>query len=785
MGCGLLALVLVLAPGSRAAVPDPVGLWTFDRPENPVAASAGRDLALIGSHQAIEGVYPDDGAVRIGIGSHYACQHGLVPSGPGRLVNRYSLLIDFRIAQVGPWYCFFQTDPNNLGDGDCFIRASDGAIGVAQSGYSTATVQPNVWYRLVVSADLESGRYRIYRDGDLILPGTAQEADGRFALRPTLLLFADENGEDAPIEVTRVALYDVSLSDAQAAELGGVPAENSIGDPPTVIVEPAGPVEAVTGQEATYQFAANDPDQDAVQVRVDWGIGELSSWSALVPTGQQVAFRQTYRQPGTFAIRAMARDADGKTSEWTSIQTVTVSGDPVVEFLTPPYLQNVRPDGITLMWELDAPATVKVECGPPGGPVLDQISIPQPSGAGTSIHRCVLSGLDAGKSYQFKTWIGAREGPRGEFRTAPAGPEDFSFAVWSDSQGSNHGSYSADPLEPTRSMMRHMAAGGIDLAVTTGDLAENGNAYTDTRQYYLDRVARWLGPTVPWFVGWGNHDGGRDSIIRKFADLPSKNRPGFGPGYGDFSFDYAGCHFVCLDYDSDWTAAMVWLEADLQSEANRKARFTFLFVHVPPFCELWIDGNNFLRERLVPLMETHGVDVCFSGHTHEYSRGFLNGVFYCITGGGSWLDTPESLVRDWPHMTVGGYHAIPGIAKPGPTRGGGLINEYVRVDVQGDWLTASMIGFAPDGTPRGVFDTFVRQSEQHPPEPLTIVGAVQVPNGLELHWAGPDGPYQLQHRSILGLDEWADWGAPLEAAARSVTVPIEGRTGFFRIELAR
>ena len=52
------------------------------------------------------------------------------------------------------------------------------------------------------------------------------------------------------------------------------------------------------------------------------------------------------------------------------------------------------------------------------------------------------------------------------------------------------------------------------------------------------------------------------------------------------------------------------------------------------------------------MMEKYGVDVCFSGHMHGYERGDLNGVYYCVTGGGSGLDIPEPLVREWPHMTV-------------------------------------------------------------------------------------------------------------------------------------
>ena len=153
-------------------------------------------------------------------------------------------------------------------------------------------------------------------------------------------------------------------------------------------------------------------------------------------------------------------------------------------------------------------------------------------------------------------------------------------------------------------MMAHMAASGIDFAFDTGDLAESGASYADTRNYYLDRVAKYLGQTVPWFNAWGNHDTSSSSaIIRRFADMPSKDRPGYTPGFGSFYFTYADCLFIAIDYSDQGVITSGWLESLLQSEVNQNARFTILGTHVPPYCEMWIDGNSTLRSNLVPLME--------------------------------------------------------------------------------------------------------------------------------------------------------------------------------------
>ena len=92
---------------------------------------------------------------------------------------------------------------------------------------------------------------------------------------------------------------------------------------------------------------------------------------------------------------------------------------------------------------------------------------------------------------------------------------------------------------------------------------------------------------------------------------------------------------------------MEWLEADLASPEAQNAAFRFFFVHNPPYCILWLDGDEWLRQNAVPLLEKYGVDFVFSGHTHDYERGHHNGVYYVVTGGGSWLDYHEPIVGNW------------------------------------------------------------------------------------------------------------------------------------------
>lgn len=765
----------------RSAPPAPVGIWNFDDPKQLTGATAGEALNLRGNHLAVVGPRPGDGAVRIGPGSYYECLHQIAPNGGGRFVNIYSMVFDVRIPRIGPWYCFFQTDPSNKSDGDCFIRANDGAVGVGQTGYSTTAITPNAWQRLIVAVDNSRGVYRLYLDGDLLLRGGPQSVDGRFALAPMLLLFADEDGEDAQLDAARIAFYDQCLTAADAAELGTVPTWAGTNHAPAILAGSTGPTDAVTGEMVEFRVGAQDADADAVRIRLDWGDGgDLSPWSALADSGQQQVFTHAYTQPGSYTIRALAQDQQGLGSAWEQVRNITVTGTGVVRWLTAPYLQNVTTNAITIMWETDVMGDGYVDYGVTTNFGAAEQGRRTPSGSGTEIYRSRLTGLTAGTDYFYRVSMAGQTSPVGKFTTAPLDRAKFAFAVWSDSQGHNHGSYASDPFEPTKSMFRHMATNGIAFAVTSGDLAEDGNSYTDTRRYYLDRAAALL--QIPWFVAWGNHDAGASSVIRKFADMPSKSRPGYDEGYGSFSFDYAGCHFICIDYASSSSDIQNWLEQDLQASAGRSPRFTFLFIHVPPFCELWIDGSSSLRASLVPLLETYGVNVCFSGHTHEYSRGQLNGVHYCITGGGSWLDMPEVLVKDWPHMTVGGFHEIAGVIKPGPERGGGLINEYVKVEVDGDTFTASMLGFAPDGSPKGVLDQF---TQTKPALSIWITAIRWQAEGILVEWAGPAGSYHVEHRQRLGDQEWEDLDLGLPSGQKYVLLPHSAASGFFRVRLER
>ncbi len=222
-------LIVTFALQVQASVPEPKGLWEFNG-TNPNSATIGAPLEIFGSAQDAAGITPEDGAMNIGEDSYYICTHGLAPNGGGTKVNEWTLLIDFSYPPSSlsdppsGYNDFFQLDPTNADDADWTINSS-GAIGIGAVGYSSAygyTTKPNTWYRMVVVVD-NGVRHDLYVDGVEIFKGNQQGVDGRFCLADKILLFAagyNQDGDDAPINVSNVAIWDVPLSADEILTLG-------------------------------------------------------------------------------------------------------------------------------------------------------------------------------------------------------------------------------------------------------------------------------------------------------------------------------------------------------------------------------------------------------------------------------------------------------------------------------------------------------------------------------------------------------------------------------------
>jgi len=89
--------------------------------------------------------------------------------------------------------------------------------------------------------------------------------------------------------------------------------------------KPSGPTTGTAGSSYEYRTNAIDSDGDEVQVRFDWD-GSYSSWSPLAASGTTFITTHAWSTPGTYQVKAQAKDEHGASSRWSSALTVVISG---------------------------------------------------------------------------------------------------------------------------------------------------------------------------------------------------------------------------------------------------------------------------------------------------------------------------------------------------------------------------------------------------------------------------------------------------------------------------
>jgi hypothetical protein len=225
----LLALVL---PSYAATL---TGQWDFSNPANIGEATVGADLAVGGTHTHHANLADDGGGILNGAittmgnstASFFTATHNIGPNGGGAFVNEYTILVDLftPAASRSTWRAIFQTTGTPDGnDADYWIRADNDNVGVGAIGYSDAPIDETAWTRLVITVDLNSA-VTTYLDGAHFFTHSASDGvDGRHALFPVgpVHFFADDTaGENPPMNVGAIAIFDGVLTPAEVASLGG------------------------------------------------------------------------------------------------------------------------------------------------------------------------------------------------------------------------------------------------------------------------------------------------------------------------------------------------------------------------------------------------------------------------------------------------------------------------------------------------------------------------------------------------------------------------------------
>lgn len=286
-----------------------------------------------------------------------------------------------------------------------------------------------------------------------------------------------------------------------------------------------------------------------------------------------------------------------------------------------PYLQDLAPQSITVMWQMDVPsaATLVVE-GPGGRRTLD---VPA-----ARIAEARVEGLQPASRYRYRV-IAADASWDGEFATAPPAGKDVphSFVVVGDSRYF---------VEQHRRVVQRMSQEVPDFVLGTGDMVDEGHRQ-DQWQQFFDVENELLRDNV-YFPALGNHDRqGKDRAADSYRSYFSVPQNG-NQTERYYAFSYASSRFLILDsnlYSFALTDQTAWIERELIAARQDPAvRHIFVVMHHPPYSIALHGGATDLRERWCPLFDKYDVSAVFSGHDHVYSRAEADGLHYFVSGGG-------------------------------------------------------------------------------------------------------------------------------------------------------
>ncbi len=333
--------------------------------------------------------------------------------------------------------------------------------------------------------------------------------------------------------------------------------------------------------------------------------------------------------------------------------------------------------------------------GPAQVDVYDEAGAVVASAMTNDCNHCAISGLKADTRYTYTVrvkheiwgegvrwdWDPAVQGLvqtgasyRNQFRTLPDPREPlsapFTFAVIGD-----FGTGIRKPStrkkrqrEVALALQRAVDTHDVRLILTTGDniyaakrfllwTRDSGDEDDDWFFTYFQPY-RYAINRVPVCPSIGNHDSreteecdDREQVLDNFylrqrlATEEAAGRASLSPGLF-YRFRVASdVEFVCLDTSKEhffkrgrlfeYPKHREFLRCAFPPRESGGITWRIPFCHHPPFCAGPQHGNTDRMGDVVRLFEEGGVQVCFSGHEHNFQHSHWKGIDYFVTGAGS------------------------------------------------------------------------------------------------------------------------------------------------------
>ncbi|WP_104734022.1 metallophosphoesterase [Hanstruepera ponticola] len=301
-----------------------------------------------------------------------------------------------------------------------------------------------------------------------------------------------------------------------------------------------------------------------------------------------------------------------------------------------PYLQKGTSNSMVVRWRTATPTETIIDYGTSLGSLSSNYS----DLTLKTEHEVELTGLNSNTVYYYEISNNAAvlipESSDMYFKTHPVIGSTQPVTFWALGD--------AGTANSDQRAVRDAYYNYIGSNVTDGILFLGDNAYNDgTDAQYQNAVFQnmyedKLKNSVAWST-LGNHDGytaDSNSQTGPYYDIftfPTNGESG-GLASGTeayYSFDYANIHFIVLEsYETDRSiggAMYNWAQNDIQ---NTTQQWIVAMWHHPPYTKGSHDSDTEsnliqMRQNFLPMLESNGVDLVLSGHSHSYERSyFLN-----------------------------------------------------------------------------------------------------------------------------------------------------------------
>ena len=461
---------------------------------------------------------------------------------------------------------------------------------------------------------------------------------------------------------------------------------------------------------------------------------------------------------------------------------------------------------MVVRWRTDLPTDSRVQYGTNPNNLDSTV----PHIGITTEHEVRLTGLSADTRYYYSVGDGLSvlsSGPDHFFLTAPNAAKPTRIWVLGDSGTANDDAARVRDAYESFTGARH-----TDIWMMLGDNAYWSGMDIEYQYAVFEMYPAMLRKSVLWPT-IGNHETYSFEEPMPYLSmftLPTGGEAGGVPSGTEryYSFNYGNIHFVCLDSmtedRSSFGPMASWLQQDLTANTNT---WLIAFWHHPPYTKGSHNSDDpfgfdyelvEMRQNILPILESFGVDLVLSGHSHSYERSFLINAHY---GFSQELETNPHLIRDsgsgrpeetGPYVKIAGISTNQGaiyiVAGSSGMISGGPLNHPAMfislnrlgslvLDIDGDRLDAQFLEDTGDVTD---YFTFLKGAS------FRILSLRLEGSSLRVAWQSePAKRYRVEHKVSLADEAWIPVSGEIVAPGLESTwdgpLPPGPDSGFYRV----